>query len=533
MVDLVTATQMRAIEAAAIASGRVTGLELMERAATGAIMGLGAGPFAVLCGPGNNGGDGYAIARLLAGKGAPVTVFEMTNAPTTPDAAVNRRRWVADGGAVRPLDDAAGVLRRCAEQARLPHEAHGADLPTCVIDALFGTGLSRPLNGVAAVLARMSCAGGWPFTLCVDIPSGLCADAGRPLGGIAICAQATVTFHAPKLGHHLADGPAWCGRLRVVDIGLSDTGPGQTGAGLIDGQAPGFMAGFAKTGAAHKYGHGHALILSGGVGKGGAARLAARGALRIGAGLVTLGCPPAAVIENAGRLDAIMLRPIADAGALENALADLRINAVALGMGLGSGDRSGPRTRALVTAALSAGRSTVLDADALTVFADDPEALMSRLHPGCVLTPHMGEFTRLFPDISARLAVPADAGPAFNRVPAFSRLDAVRAAALRAGCTVLLKGPDTVIATEVGQGRTIAAVHSANYDRAAPWLATAGAGDVLAGIAAGLLARGFAPHDAACRAAWIHTEAARLFGPGLIAEDLPDMIPGVLRGDTS
>ncbi len=258
---------------------------------------------------------------------------------------------------------------------------------------------------------------------------------------------------------------------------------------------------------AHKYGHGHALILAGGCGRGGAARMAARGALRVGAGLVTLGCPPAALQENAARLDAVMLRAVKDADALAAMLEDARLNALCLGPGLGLGPREG----ALVAAALDARRGAVLDADALTLLGTDP-GLFARLHDGCVLTPHGGEFARLFGDLADRL----DTG---------GRADAVRAAAARAGCTVLLKGPETVLADPSGA----AAIHSATGTRAAPWLATAGAGDVLAGLIAGLVARGFAPMRASETAICLHADAARAFGPGLIAEDLPDMLPGVFR----
>jgi ADP-dependent NAD(P)H-hydrate dehydratase / NAD(P)H-hydrate epimerase len=261
----------------------------------------------------------------------------------------------------------------------------------------------------------------------------------------------------------------------------------------------------------HKYDHGHALILSGGAGRGGAARLAARGALRIGAGLVTLGCPPAALQENAAQLTAIMLRRVEDARALKEVLEDPRLNALCLGPALGLGKD----TRALVETALAAGRATVLDADALSSFAEAPEALFEMLHPETVLTPHAGEFARLFPDIAE---APAEG-------PALSRVGATRAAAARAGCIVLLKGAHTVIADPGGR----CAVNSALSARAAPWLATAGAGDVLAGFITGLLARGFAPMQAAETAAWLHVECALRFGPGLVAEDLPDMLPQVFR----
>jgi hydroxyethylthiazole kinase-like uncharacterized protein yjeF len=243
--------------------------------------------------------------------------------------------------------------------------------------------------------------------------------------------------------------------------------------------------------------------------------MAARGALRAGAGLVTVACPPAALMENAARLDAIMLRPMADARALTGILEDARFNAVGLGPGLGTGER----TRRLVVATLAARRGTVLDADAVTCFASTPEALFGAVHRKCLLTPHGGEFARFFPDISERLSRSPEAGPAM------SRLDAVREAAARTGCVVLLKGADTVIAGPDGR----AALHAAVYDRAAPWLATAGAGDVLTGIATGLMARGAAAFEAAATAAWLHVEAALAFGPGLVAEDLPEMLPTVYR----
>lgn len=264
---------------------------------------------------------------------------------------------------------------------------------------------------------------------------------------------------------------------------------------------------------AHKYSYDHALILSGPSGRGGAARLAARGALRIGAGLVTVGCPPDAIPENAARLDAVMLRDVADDAALATVLEEKRINALCLGPGMGTGAREA----ALVAAGLAMARPTVLDADALTILARGPD-LFAALHDRCVLTPHAGEFARLFPDIAAKLAAPATKGPAYSKV------DATREAAARAGCVVLLKGPDTVIAGPDGR----CAINSAHYDRAAPWLATAGAGDVLAGFITGLLARGFDPMRAAETAAWLHVECARSFGPGLIAEDLPEELPKVL-----
>jgi len=520
MTELLTAAQMRAIEQAAIASGAVTGLELMERAGRGVVDAilawrpeLATAPHRAvgLCGPGNNGGDGFVVARLLHQRGWKVEVFLYGRDPAEidrlpPDAAASARAWAALGP-VRPWDDEAIEERLDGGEDDL------------VVDALFGTGLARPMPEDTCrtghgIMPRVF-SDAVPRTVAVDLPSGICSDSGANLEG-AFPANLTVTFHRMKLGHVLSDprplggGPVWAGDVRVVDIGLG-AAPVAGAARLI---GPGRPSRLSKQGG-HKYDHGHVLVLAGGVGKGGAARLAARGALRAGAGLVTLGCPPVAMIENAARLDAIMLRPIGDAEALRDTLADTRITTLCLGPGLGVTEE----TRKRVAEACRAQRATVLDADALTAFADDPEALFGMLHRACIITPHEGEFGRLFPDILAKLEAPASSGPAY------SKLDATREAAARAGCVVLFKGPDTVIADAEGD----AAVNSAHHDRAAPWLATAGSGDVLAGIIAGLLARGLTPMAAAETGAWLHVEAARIMGPGLIAEDIPERLPAVFR----
>lgn len=507
MTELLTAAQMRAIETAAIESGEASGRELMERAGRGVVdavlahwpdLASASRKAVVLCGPGNNGGDGFVVARLFREWGWQVEVFLYGDpGKLSPDAKANCARW-RDMGPVGDLKDA-------------PRRADGADL---YVDALFGTGLGRPLEGAAldwvtTQAADPACAA---KTVAVDMPSGLCSDSGRELGGVAVSAALTVSFHALKLGHVLDAGPDRCGRAVVAGIGLRG---GAAGAARPV-QAPG-CAMLGKAGRAHKFTHGHALVLTGDAGRTGAARLAARAALRIGAGLVTLGVPGSAQQEVACQITALMLARVEGAGGLAGVLEDPRINALCLGPGLGMA-----RARDLVPVALKGAghaRSVVLDADALSAFEDAPEALFGMLHAGCVLTPHAGEFGRLFADIAGTLAAPATGGPAF------SRLDAVRAAAERAGCVVLLKGADTVIAAPDGR----AAVHAAAYERAAPWLATAGAGDVLAGMIAGLLARGYAPMAAAKAAAWLHVEAARAHGAGLIAEDLPEAIPQVLR----
>ena len=562
--DLLTAAQMRAVEQVAIAAGEVTGLELMERAGRGVVeavfaqwpelaraKGADRGPApvpprylgqdedarraVVLCGPGNNGGDGFVVARLLKDAGWGVEVFLFGEVETLPpDAKVNAERWRGMGriGALADFDAWEG----------------GYDLG---VDAVFGTGLSRPVS--RDVAARIEALNALPRVVGVDFPSGICSDSGRFLSSdgdagsdrVARC-HLSVTFQFEKIGHVLASAPERCGSVVVCDIGLDPKAsiehlkgkyepgtrqnPDRTvivrmvdgmhdHADFVNGRSP-----LSKTMDEHKFDHGSALILSGGVGRGGAARLAARGCLRIGAGLVTLCPPPAALIENAARLDAIMLRAVKDGGALAGMLAeDDRISAVCLGPGLGTGEREAGLVRAVLRGDGGVEPhptqvSVVLDGDALTILSKDAD-LMGVLHPRCVLTPHAGEFARLFPDIAERLDAHATAGPAYSKV------DATREAARRAGCVVLFKGPDTVIADPAGR----CSVNSAHYERAAPWLATAGSGDVLAGFVTGLLARGVAPMQAAQTAAWLHVECALRFGAGLIAEDLPEQLPEVFR----
>ena len=529
MTELLTAAQMRAVEQAAIESGQLTGLELMERAGRGVVEAIfeewpelakTAHRAVVLCGPGNNGGDGFVVARLLKEWGWEVEVFLYGDpAKLPPDARANYERW-GKLGAVSPLSAA-------------PKFAHEADL---YVDALFGTGLRRALEGelfdwAADRTADLDVAA---KTVAVDVPSGLCSDSGRELAGSTetVLAGLTVSFHAFKLGHHLNWGPFKCGKTVVKDIGLEGSPRPRVGgkpppggaAGGYPAVPPGEIVRLVERPTSlmpkhtygHKYTHGHALIMSGGAGRTGAARLAARGALRIGAGLVTLGVPGPAQMEVACQITALMLRRVDDGAGLAEVLQDERLNASCLGPGLGV-----ERARELVPVLCGGAepRATVLDADALTAFGDAPEALFNLLHDGCVLTPHAGEFARLFPDLADKL----NAAP--TRGPAYSKVDATRDAAKRAGCVVLFKGPDTVIAAPDGR----CSINSAHYERAAPWLATAGAGDVLAGFITGLLARGFAPMQAAEMAAWLHVECARSFGPGLVAEDLPEELPKVFR----
>jgi hydroxyethylthiazole kinase-like uncharacterized protein yjeF len=538
--ELLTSAQMREIEMAEIDSGAVTGLQLMERAGRGAVAAVfakwpelaeGAHRALVLCGPGNNGGDGFVVARRLADRGWAVDVFLYGDAEKLPpDARTNHGLW-AGMGAVQKFDSDA--IQAC-------------ERPDLFVDAVFGTGLTRPMPDDLSMALETRMIGNWTRghairRLAIDCPSGLNLDTGMvpasdddKLPGVN-SAHLTVSFHSLKAGHKLGLGPTLCGDVQVVDIGLSGdavseramvgTDPDPERARLA---APDFMLGpvplriwpgncVAKPrGRGHKYDYGHAMVLAGGPGRGGAARMAARTALRAGAGLVTVLCPPDALPENAAHLDAVMLRACADSSDFREVLDD-RISALCLGPGMGIGTD----TRALVKAALAHDRgdrgwrkpAVVLDADALTSFADDPDALFALTHERTVLTPHEGEFARLFPDLAQ-----SERGQR-------SKIDVAREAADRAGCVVLLKGEDTVIA-QPGGG---ASLHSATGDRAVPWLATAGAGDVLAGLITGLAAAETAP-SLFCvveAAVWLHCEAARQFGPGLIAEDLPEMLPKV------
>ncbi|MEE9455024.1 MAG: NAD(P)H-hydrate dehydratase [Paracoccaceae bacterium] len=523
MSELLTAAQMRAIEQAAINSGEVTGLELMERAGAGVVeaileewpeMALTTQKVVVLCGPGNNGGDGFVVARLLKQRGWKVEVFLYGKIEKLPvDAAVNAKRWL-EMGEINSIFE---------------YKFDSSARNSVLIDALFGAGLTRALSD--ELVDHIVDAFFSEFVVSIDVPSGLCLDSGSQLGRCWVnevwhdSGFLTVTFHRKRIGQCIADGPELCGKIVVADLQIA---PKQGRLALADfhqirpvnldyyikiARESFWDCYNHKSNRDNKYTHGHALIVSGPSGKTGAGRLAARGALRIGAGVVTLASPPDAMLENAAQVTAIMLTPVADAVAFARVLQDTRINALCLGPALGL-DR-----RDMVEVALKSHRKLVLDADALSMFADDPKALFDMLHEKCVLTPHAGEFKRMFPDIAAKLAETPTKGPAYSKV------DATRDAAKRAGCVVLYKGADTVIADPTGS----AAINSAHFERAAPWLATAGSGDVLAGFITGLLARGVEPMHAAQTAAWLHVECALKFGPGLIAEDIPEQLPAVFR----
>ncbi|GJD77520.1 NAD(P)H-hydrate dehydratase [Methylobacterium gregans] len=498
-VRLLTVGAMRTVDATAIAGG-TPGSRLMERAGAAVAeraraLAPAGGRVLVLCGPGNNGGDGFVAARLLAEGGYAVALVLLgERAALKGDAAEASAAWT---GTVT------GAVTAGAPET----------LPPCdlVIDALFGAGLARDLDGAARALVERVNAAGVPV-LAVDVPSGLDGDTGT-VRGVAVRARATVTFVALKPGHLLQPGRALCGDLHLADIGAGaealSAGFAACEPALYRNAPTLWGAAFPHlTGESHKYTRGHALVLSGPAYRTGAARMAARGALRVGAGLVTVAAPKDALAENAGHLTAIMLQPCDSADDLDDLLTDERLNVVLLGPGLGTGEP----TRERVMVAASAGRALVLDADALTSFKGQPQVLAGHIRDGearAVLTPHMGEFARLFGGTAAA-------------EPGLSKVEQARRAAALTGAVVVLKGADTVIADPDGR--------AAINDHATPYLGTAGAGDVLAGLIAGLLAQGMAPFEAAAAAVWLHGDAGLRHGPGLIAEDIPELMPAVLAG---
>jgi hydroxyethylthiazole kinase-like uncharacterized protein yjeF len=481
--QILSVTEMGRADAAAIAAG-TPGLTLMERAGT-AVADVVCARFdrqaaLVLCGPGNNGGDGYVAARVLKDRGWPVEVRTFGE-PATQDAQAASGRWanVAGEGATRPLN---GTLE-----------------PGLWIDALFGAGLSRPLTGPAAAAAvRMAEAP--ERVVAVDVPSGVPGDTGKPIGPAA-CAAITVTFHAKKPAHVLEPGRSRCGEVVVADIGLATSGGAKSDSATVENGPELWLPRFPwPTAQSHKHARGRLVVVSGEAWSTGAARLAARAGLRIGAGLVTVLSPQEALPVNAAHLEAIMLRGFETDLELEQAAKD--VDAAVIGPAAGVGEP----TLLNVLALARTGAALILDADAITVFREDPEELFSLLDRDDVLTPHVGEFERLFPGLLAASS---------------ERIAAARTAAARAGAVVLLKGADTVIAAPDGR--------CAVNGNGSSWLATAGSGDVLAGFIGGLVAQGMESFEAACAGAWIHAEAAELHGPGLISEDLPGLAPTVLR----
>ena len=474
--EILTVAEMAAADQAAIAAG-TPGAVLMQRAgaavAEAVIARWPKAPVVVLCGPGNNGGDGYVAARALAEAGWDVRTASMARASLKGDAAGAASAWAGP--------DAPLAADTCAGAA-------------VVIDALFGAGLARPLSGEAEAPLRAAEAGGLPI-VAVDLPSGIPGDAANALG-YAARAALTVTFHRKKPAHVLEPSRGLCGEIVVADIGLAEP----AGAALFENGPGLWLDAFPWPGAeAHKHARGSLAVVSGGMSHSGAARLAARGGLRIGAGLVTVLSPPDAILVNASHLEAVMLAAFKSSDQL--AKMSGRATAVVIGPAAGVTEA----TRANILALAGTDAALLVDADGLTVFSEEPAALFAALDERDVITPHPGEFGRVFPGL-------LEASP--------ERITAARTAAKQAGCVVLLKGPDTVIAAPDGR----AAVNTSG----ARWLATAGSGDVLAGFIGGLLAQGMAAFEAACAGAYIHGRAGAAFGPGLTAEDLPGLAPSVL-----
>jgi NAD(P)H-hydrate epimerase len=486
MLELLTTEEMTRADGLTIEGG-VSGAVLMENAGRAVVEEVSrrfpdAGTVVVLCGPGNNGGDGFVAARYLKERGYKVRLgFNGDPAGLSSDAATMAERW---GEARDKLS---------------PDLLAGVDV---VVDGLFGAGLARPIEGALADLIDSVNASGLPI-IAIDVPSGIDGTTGE-VKGTAIDAVATVTFFRLKPGHLLLPGRLHCGEVTLAQIGIPNIVLAAISPKTFSNGPALWLSNFPwPKPEGHKYARGHAVVVSGPAYSTGAARLGARGALRVGAGLVTVASPRDAIKVNAAQLTAIMVREADDARALASLLADERKNAVLIGPGIGVGER----TKEFVLAALASKAAVVLDADAITSFSNDAKRLFAAIKSraaSVVMTPHDGEFARLFGDIQAG-----------------SKLERAREAAARSGAVILLKGSDTVVAVPNGRSSINATT--------SPWLATAGSGDVLGGMVAGLLAQRMAPFYAASAAVWLHGAAARDFGPGLIAEDIPEMLPAVLR----
>ncbi len=515
-IELLTPAEMGRADALTIQGG-VPGHSLMQRAgknvaaaASDMLRASEGRRIVVFCGPGNNGGDGYVAARLLREQGFEVAVGAL-----------------GDRKALR--GDAAEAFAEWGESI-VPAEKLDPRACDLIIDALFGAGLSRPLDGEALALVQRINASGTPV-LAVDVPSGLDGATGA-IGSSCVQARKTVTFFRLKPGHVLLPGRRACGLVHLTQIGIED-------AVLRDISPKNFLNAPAlwrdffpwPAADAHKYQRGHLVVASGPTIRTGAARLAARAGLRIGAGLVTVASPAEALAVHAAHLTAIMLRSVEGPAQWRELLADKRFSAVVLGpaFGIGGATREVVET-ILASADKGADRpfGLVLDADALTSFEGQVFRLAERIGRSgaqVVLTPHEGEFSRLFNDVNIesyleRAENPAPAAGSIAPADFKSKADRARAAARLTGAIVVLKGPDTVVASPDGR--------AAIARNAPPTLATAGSGDVLAGLIGGLLAQGMKGFEAAAGAVWLHGEAANLFGPGLIAEDLPEIVPRAL-----
>jgi hydroxyethylthiazole kinase-like uncharacterized protein yjeF len=475
---LLSVAQMAEADRAAIAAG-TPGSMLMQAAGNAVAQEIirrwPPCPVVVLCGPGNNGGDGFVAALALAQAGWPVRVALLGDLQRLPgDARLHAMRWNGSIDRVGPA-----VLE-------------GAAL---VVDALFGSGLSRPLDPQVNATLSAVAQRGLPL-VAVDVPSGVLGDTGQSVG--AAPAACTVTFARKKPGHVLMPGRDLCGDIVVADIGIPASALESLRIDTWENDPSLWRAQWPRgKSSSNKYTRGHAL-LCGGYPLTGAARMAARAAARIGAGLTTIAVPAAAFSVYAAALTSIMVQPLTRDGDLERLLSDSRYTAFLIGPGAGVNDA----TRETALQLLETARPVLLDADAISVFASRAAELARAVRGPCVMTPHDGEFARVFD-------------------PQGDKLSRARVAARQSGAVIVLKGADTVIAAPDGR-----AVVNTNAPAS---LATAGSGDVLGGLILGLLAQGMDAFAAAAAGVWVHGAAAASFGPGLIAEDLPDLVPAVLR----
>jgi hydroxyethylthiazole kinase-like uncharacterized protein yjeF len=479
---VLSAAEMREADRQAIAAG-IPAETLMENAGA-EVANIVASRYKprktlVICGGGNNGGDGFVAARQLKQKGWDVSVaIVVAKESIGGDAQKAMMKWLAAGGSVTSFHG--GML----------------DNVSLVLDAIFGVGIARPVEGMArqaieqVALRRVA-------VVAIDLPSGVHADTGEIMG-VAFAAECTVTFFRPKLGLFLVPGRAYAGEVLVAQIGIPDSVLAQTPPRcMLNGPEQWLDLLPFPTLATHKYDRGHAVVVGGTIGFTGAAKLAANAALRAGAGLVSIAAGSAALPIYATSQTSVMVKPADTIAELELVAGDPRVKAILIGPGSGINDR----TREQVLSLLAFNKPLVVDADAITVFKDGPQKLFKALHPHCVLTPHDGEFARLFPTKG-------------------SKPERAIAAARQCGAIVLLKGSDTVIAHPKG--------YAIINHNAPPWLATAGSGDVLGGIIAGLITQGMDSFLAACAGAWIHGDAAARLGFGMISEDLPWQIPATL-----
>jgi NAD(P)H-hydrate epimerase len=475
---LLSVAQMNEADRAAMAAG-TPGTVLMQNAGDAVALEItrrwSLRPTTVLCGPGNNGGDGFVVAIALAQAGWPVRVALLGDIDhLRGDAQFHAVRW---HGGVEPVAPAA------LESACL------------VVDALFGSGLSRQLDGQVTETLAAAMRRGLPI-VAIDVPSGVMGDSGASLG--AVTATCTVTFARKKPGHVLLPGRALCGETIVADIGIPAAVLDSLAVDTWENHPTLWRADLPQAkSCGNKYTRGHALLW-GGYPMTGAARMAARAAARIGAGLTTIAVPEIGFAVYAAALTSIMVQPLRQASDLGRLLSDSRYTAFLIGPGAGVNDA----TRESALEFLGTARPVLIDADAISVFASKASELAAAIRGPCVMTPHEGEFTRVFDAQGDKLA-------------------RARSAARQSGAVIVLKGADTVVAAPDGR-----AVVNTN---APATLATAGSGDVLGGLIVGLLAQGMDAFLAAAAGVWIHGAAATIFGPGLIAEDLPDLVPPVLR----